>query len=693
MSDPTFPLVAPSPASWRDWLPWRPWPVAAALTVLFVVAGVPLFLRMPLWCDISLYDVAARTVLTGGVHYRDVFDTNLPGYVWLLAGVRAVVGWSSEALRAVDLAVFAATLVVLDRFAVRGGATRRTRWWAVAGACGFYLFSSEFVHAQRDAWLGLPALLAVFLRVRRAVAGTDERLRGGAFLAGAIEGVLWAAAVWIKPHVLVVAAPVWLATARRLACRHERPWRAFAGDFLGNLVGGGLIGAAGVAALVTSGTWPYFWDVMTEWNPAYSRKAFIEMPFRLERQLFWFPPWSWFLPFSVVLSLLAILDARLWSGRFRDGDASPARWVLRNAVVAALTLVLAPYRLAVLFLVNPLAPFVPEWVWTAGRWVAGLLHDPTTSDRLRYVRGGLGVLYLTWTAQAFFLQRGFHYVHVTETVLMMALWSAHRWCLPALVFAWLAVTSVVMAYAVPGTPLRTWIDRFERIETPGVPYDFFVRHPLTDPDRMRHWGTCVRLDLTRRERTELANALRFMGDHEASTNWAELDEVADFLVARRVGDREVVAWHDSTHPLYLLLGVKPGTRFMHVNTAASIDPDTSPGVVIAELNANRAARFVVADIESMAYFSEEAYELPNARSSWWGLPTDPLAPPLPPAPVRVAAFADFEFPFDRNPTLTADSPKRYPYDRRPVVFRSRGGTGRYVVFALCQPIRAVFERP
>jgi len=693
MPDPATEPPNPARRTWRAWLPWRPWPVPAALAAAFLVAGVPLFLRMPLWCDITLYDMAARAVLTGGVHYRDVFDTNLPGYVWLLTAIRSAVGWSSEAVRAVDLAVFAATVFLLDRLARAGGATRRARWWAVAGACAFYPYTTEFVHAQRDVWLAVPALLAVGLRLRRAVAAPRV---GGAFLAGCVEGALWALAVWIKPHILTVAAPVWLLTARRLAWGHARPWRALVADFAGNFAGGAVVGALGVAQLVASGTWPYFWTVMTEWNPSYSQKAFLELAGRSRQQLYWFPPWSWFLPASVALAILAIVDARPWAGRFRDGDASPARWAVRNVVVFILMVPLAVFRLPAL----RTAPFVPAWVRRFGRWVADVLHDPTRSDRARFVRGGLGGLYLAWVGQAFFLQRGFHYVHVTEVMLMLALWSAQRWCLPALVLSWLAVTSgIVLLAGEPGTPLRDRIDRFEAtaLERDRYPY-FFVRHPIADPARMRHWETCFRTDLARAERYALADALRGMGEFEASPNWTQLGQVAEFLRGRNVGDRQLVAWHDSTHPLYLLLNVKPGLRFMHVNTAASIDPDWAPEAVLAELNANGRARFAVADIESMAYFAEESYGVAGAYAAWWAPPTDPTAPPLPPAPMRVRligsrAVRDFEFPFDRDPTLPADSPKRYPFDPRPVLFRSKGGTGRYVVFELCQPIRAVFERP
>ena len=70
-----------------------------SLVTLFVLAAAtPLFLCMPLWNDVTLHDMAVRSMLRGGVHYRDVFDTNLPGIDWLMAGVRFAAGWRSEAL-------------------------------------------------------------------------------------------------------------------------------------------------------------------------------------------------------------------------------------------------------------------------------------------------------------------------------------------------------------------------------------------------------------------------------------------------------------------------------------------------------------------------------------------------------------------------------------------------------------------
>src|SRR5262245_53244621 len=83
-----------------------------ALAILLATA-VPLYLRLPLFSDLIQYDLSARVVLRGGVHYRDVFDTNLPGMVWVHMAVRSLFGWSPEAFRMADLAVVSAIVWLL----------------------------------------------------------------------------------------------------------------------------------------------------------------------------------------------------------------------------------------------------------------------------------------------------------------------------------------------------------------------------------------------------------------------------------------------------------------------------------------------------------------------------------------------------------------------------------------------------
>ena len=267
--------------------PWRSAQCTGAILGIALLVGVPVFLRMPPWCDLTLYDVAARSLLNGGVLYRDVFDTNLPGFVWALAAVRAVLGWSYEAVRAVDLLVVAGIVALLDRLAARAGASQPARTWAAAAVAAFYPFTSEFNHCQRDVWMRSGPRR----RGPRPPAGRRRdhaRLTGGRARRGAVG-----LAVWVKPHAAVPAASScgWLTVPGSWACgrgrgRGHRSAR--------QLLGGSLVGTAGVGLLAASGAWPYFVEVFTFWNTGYAAEMWAELPVRCEfAQLPLFPPWSY----------------------------------------------------------------------------------------------------------------------------------------------------------------------------------------------------------------------------------------------------------------------------------------------------------------------------------------------------------------------------------------------------------------
>jgi hypothetical protein len=579
--------------------------IPVLVTTVLLAVGVPTFLRMPVWCDITLYDLAARNLLRGGVHYRDLFDTNTPGYVWLLTVVRSLVGWSSEALRSVDLLFFAGTVLVLARLARRGGASGLNRLWLAAGCVGFYLFTGEQVHAQRDVWLALPALLAVAERLKRV---TEPR--PDVFRPAFVEGLLWASAVWIKPHFLLVAAAVWLLTTRRLAGGQPRPWRAAALDLLGNLAAGSLLGAAGVGYLVLTGTWPHFVDVMTVWNVGYMEATFGTLDWRLDNCLGWFPPWTFLLPPTVMLSVLCLLDARVWSGRFRPPDAG-----------------------------GLLDGVIPRRLWHGG-----------DTDQERYTRAVLGGVYLVWAAQALFLQRAFEYAHAVEVMLMLAVWASHRWNLAALVFAWLVV--VELAWAVVPGPLVRVIN--SGTAEGRVVQKVYTPHPAFDPGRARRWADCFR-PLAGAAYWERQDALRHETFHASGIGWAELHEVAEFLRTQQVKDRELVTWDDAPHPLYLMLGIQPGIRFVHINTVRGINAGIDK--IVAEMRLNPAVRFVVVDLQWYWFQIDDPAERERFREP--GPAADDL---LPPAAERLK--------------------KWWPFNTSLSVFRSGDGRGRYVVFAV-----------
>ena len=238
--------------------------VAWGVLLALVAVNLPGFVCMGLDSDILMYDLCARRVLAGDVHYRDLLETNFPGIVWAHMVVRSLAGWRPEVLRAADLAIVVMSVWLLTRWLPRGGPA----WGRVATAVAllaFYLSTSEWCHVQRDIWMLLPALVALHLRSRQAerLNRSEGRLVGWA----ALEGALWAAACWIKPFVAVPALVVWLVSARE----GWRPagWRRLATDFAGMLVGGLAVGAAGVGWLVWTGAWPAFYEVMFVWNREY----------------------------------------------------------------------------------------------------------------------------------------------------------------------------------------------------------------------------------------------------------------------------------------------------------------------------------------------------------------------------------------------------------------------------------------
>jgi hypothetical protein len=249
-----------------------------ALAVL-LIAGLPLFFCMAPWLDVTLYDIAARTVLRGGVPYRDIFDTNLPGPLWVHMLVRSTLGYRSEVLRIVDAGIVGVSIILLVNWLRPLGLSRAARVGLAFVLCAFYLSTAELCHCQRDVWMLFPALAALYLRRRQLAEIMDEttplrRLAGRSVL----EGFCWGLAFWIKPFVAVPGLACWLVAAL-LARRTPQVARRLAVDAFCVLLGGLIIGGIGVAWMMACGAWGPFLHVLTVWNPEYVAHA-RAMPLR-----------------------------------------------------------------------------------------------------------------------------------------------------------------------------------------------------------------------------------------------------------------------------------------------------------------------------------------------------------------------------------------------------------------------------
>jgi hypothetical protein len=254
-------------------------------------------------------------------------------------------------------------------------------------------------------------------------------------------------------------------------------------------------------------------------------------------------------------------------------------------------------------------------------------------------RGLLAALYLGWLAQAAFVQKPFDYVHVPALLLAMAVLASFRWPVALIALAWFLAVEVFVG--LPGADAR--LDRVRRWDD-----DLYclttTRHGLTNRDRMAAWGQCWSAGTP-----ELRNRTALMRDYPGGADWVALDRVADFLRGQHVGDGELLCWHDSPHPLYLTLDVKPAVRYMHVGTILRFTGRLEQ--MRAEVVAAQ-PRFAVSDLNRVGEWS-----------NWWYAPD----------------------PSDGRPELPASFPDVlkdvFPFDQ-PVVFRS----GRYVVHRVERPV-------
>lgn len=292
--------------------PSRPLLAASAIALAVVLAvNVPAFLRTALDCDPILFDLYARDMARGGVLYRDMVENNTPVMIGLQACVRSTLGDSTEALRAVDLLVVGLGIGLLAWWSHPGRPDLRTFTFLLLAV--LYLTTNEWCHVQRDVWL-LPAVMAG-MYLRRAQLG---RLVGGRRVIGhaLLEGAVWGLAVWLKPHAVVVAAPVWLAGAAWARSRGASG-RAILADAAGLFAGGLAIGAAGVGVMDALGIWRPYVDHLTGWGPEYATSD------KYGKQGSWFfrlgylvrnTPWS--LCYVLTVPAAFVIACRpLWSAR------------------------------------------------------------------------------------------------------------------------------------------------------------------------------------------------------------------------------------------------------------------------------------------------------------------------------------------------------------------------------------------
>jgi hypothetical protein len=430
------PGARPTFARWSLWLAW--------LTLfLLLLAGLPLFLCMPLYADVTTFDLGARNLLRGGVHYRDAYDNGLPGMVWLHAGIRAGLGWRPEAIRLVDFLIVALCVGLLVLWLRSQGLPRTSQVWTGVLLFVFFFATSEVCHCQRDMWMLLPALAALHLRRRQLAALVDAPGSRWAVAGRAgVEGFCWGIAFWVKPFVAIPALACWLFAALQIWRRSTQGFRGFAVDAGGLLAGGLLAGLPGIAWLWWSGSWPYFWDTLFGWDYDYYHAATQGVIERTRFLLREFQPWGWV---HVAAFLIAVL-------------------ALRRAFVQQ--------------------PFT-KTASPSGPWQEGLLAS----------------FYLAWLVQANYLQYGYLYHLAPALLLSLAVVAGRRWLPGDSPLGWIILAGF-LALAITRHPLADFqrTSLWARCFREGSSPELQNRLALTTEPRRPDWVALDRVGAFLKER-------------------------------------------------------------------------------------------------------------------------------------------------------------------------------------------------
>ena len=309
--------------------------VSGGVLAVILAINIPVMLRMPFDCDVVLYDVFARNMADGQLLYRDMLDNRPPTMTLIHAVFRTLFGGSIEALRIFDLLIVGTAITLLARFTHPG----RWDWQLLTGTVltAFYCSTNELCHAQGDVWLCTPLLAALTLRRAQLARLISGRSRISITI---LEGFIWGCAVWIKPHMMAVAAVVWLTGAAwcwLLGTRLTTLLR----DIIPLLIGGLACGAIGVAVMLKLGIWDLYIAHVRTWVGEYYDADFYR-PFGIwVYRLFylWFNrPWAIVYLFALPVAAVQIVTLFRSGKRTSSTDdevASPEhRLLLATALLA-----------------------------------------------------------------------------------------------------------------------------------------------------------------------------------------------------------------------------------------------------------------------------------------------------------------------------------------------------------------------
>ena len=169
-------------AALRVWL--RRYRVVGGAFLIVLLLGLPTLI-VPFYTDQSVFALAARTILSGGMPYRDLWDVKSPGIYFIYTLAFLPLGQHMVSIRILDLANTALAMVAIyllgrrffgERAGVLAGCLYGVTYLTRAGYEGL---------GQTESFLALPVVLSILLYRPNASRGAGA----GAFFSGVLLGL------------------------------------------------------------------------------------------------------------------------------------------------------------------------------------------------------------------------------------------------------------------------------------------------------------------------------------------------------------------------------------------------------------------------------------------------------------------------------------------------------------------------
>ena len=219
-----------------------------ATLVLFVLICGGWSLWEPFGRDQGIHATIAAALLDGQTTYSDVYNIKPPATTAVHALSQLLFGHAVSAIRALDLVLLAATVLVFWRVLTHLGFSREAAFLAAAGVVTLYFTRSFWSRAQTDGWAAFLMVWSVWL----LLLGWQRDRRVFFWLSGGVLAVAFLLKYTVAALGILIFLPL-IVPGQRFRAK----------DFLAFVFGGLAILLAVVGLMAGAGALPGFIEIQT----------------------------------------------------------------------------------------------------------------------------------------------------------------------------------------------------------------------------------------------------------------------------------------------------------------------------------------------------------------------------------------------------------------------------------------------